>query len=524
MVRGIGNVVNNLLENIKEIYFRRCNVFLFAFLSGIIMHFVMLADYLFNHDAITAFRPNESVMLAQGKWFAFAVGLLKGYWAVHYISGILGIIFLSLTVVFILEIFEIDDLFLEKIVATLYMSFPTVAVCLNYNGLDYFAITAFLAVLSAFFAKKKTILSIIVSIITLSLSLGAYQGYIGFTASLLVCVCILKLLYTKNEVKDVIKEGLIYISVLLFSIICYYAILQITLFITKSELGTYKNTNSMLQVLKPAVLYKAISDAYRDAVGYIWDNNLGVPSVVTVIAFRIFVFIVVIMFSLQIIELFKKKQYLRVGIIVALYVGILPLAVNFIGILSNNVSFYFVTAYPLVILFIGSYCIVLDQKERKLFSKFLRIALNLIALFLIYIFFVTDNTQYEKARYNEMQINAKAIELATIIHQTEGVTNETPIVFVGEAPFDFLKSVGVTKNYEDMYIEGVGSPSQLIYNGHILGYYLTHVLSYDFNYRTYDEYKGKYMGVIEDMPIYPEKESVKMIDGNLFIKLSSKCS
>ncbi|MDD3138573.1 MAG: glucosyltransferase domain-containing protein [Lachnospiraceae bacterium] len=515
-VTGMENMVNKCFcfwkKNLKEL--------LYALIFGILAHFVMLADYLFNHDAISMFYSDLSWTLAQGKWFAGTISTIKGALPIHYVTGILGLVFLAMTSILIVNIFEIEKAMDKYVIITLFMIYPSVAICLIYNALDYFAITAFMSVLAAFIAKKYTKVSWVIAVVVLTLSIGTYQGYISFAAAFFVVICIHKMISTDNKIVDVIKEGLYYISILAVSAILYYLILKVDIGIKGIELGSYKGADNMTQILNPIVLMNAIIVAFKLVAGYLWSDNLGTQSIQFIVIYRFFVLVFVFTIIKKIITLIKKREYMRMILLIILSFVIFPISVNLSGVLSNNVSFYYVTVYPLVLLFIETYLLASRDSE-KVIGVIIKDMTTLAMFCLIFNMFILDNTQYEKSRYSAMQISAKSTELCTTIHNVKGVTNDTPVVFVGKAPFSFLKSTGVGITYEEEHIRGIGSPSELIYSDEILESYLCNVLSYDLNIVHYDIFEDKFTKQIDLMNIYPSEGSVKLIDGNLFIKLSS---
>lgn len=515
------SICNQWFEKMRNIYNKTKQDFLFAVLVGILIHFVVLADYLFNHDALVLPWSSLSWTMAQGKWFAGVTSVLKGALAVHYISGIIGIITVAMICVFIFEIYEIEDKMIKNSISLIIMSFPSMAVCLIYNALDYFAITALMSIVATFIATRMRGYCWLISVIILTLSIGSYQGYVGFAAIAFVLICIKKISDTKNTVKQVIGEGIYYISILLFSMTAYYIVFKLISVITGVEVSSYKGVDNMIQILQPDVLLNSFVVAYKNVWGYLWYDNLGTELINNAWINRVYLIVIIGIMVLRIYTLLKKKEWLRTVIFIFLNVICVPLSVNIAGVLSNNTSYYYVTIFPFVMLFIHGYILIsVDKSEIKWYSELQKLILVVILFFLSYRMFILDNNLYEKSRYCEMQFNAKTIELVTRMHSEVDYTNEDTVVFVGVVPYEFLKTTGSASVYEQINVLGFDSPAQLVYSEGILQSYINNILSYEFIYENYSSLDDEYNEQIDDMPVYPENGGIKKVDNYVFIKLS----
>ncbi len=507
-------------ENVVLRYYKENKkLFLFAIIIGILTHFVALSNYLINHDSVLTYFSDSSWLIVQGKWFAGPLSLLKGSLAVHYISNVLGLLLLAISAVLITNVFEIKSEIVKRIVVALFITFPSVAVCSMYIGLDYFAATAFLSILAALVAKKQNILCWIISTLLLTFSIGSYQGYVGFAAAIFVFICIVRLCDVNSECKAVVKTGLYYISILVVAMILYYIIFKVYVSVHNIEISSYKGIDNMTQILNPKVLFKSIIKAYQDSVGYIWNFNLGPTSLKTVYLNRFFVVAVLVAFFGKIIALLRAKQIVKPIFACILMFLVFPLSANLIGVLSNNSSFYYVTAYPLVMLIICGLMLASDIDAQGIFKKTVRWVTVALCVVIAFNSFVITNRQYEKARFASIQLNNKTVQLISDIQDTEGIEPTTPILLIGKTPYEFLAAGGINEEYSNHSIIGFDNAQDLIYMEDILYSYITNVLGYKLSLIKYDAEQNGYKEVLDDMPIYPQEGSIKLVNGDLLVKL-----
>lgn len=496
--------------------------FLFAFFS----HFVILADYLFNHDSLVLLYSDLSWTLAQGKWFAKPISILKGPLAVHYTSAIIGIIFLSLSATLILIVLEIRNKYLSYLCVMLFVSFPAVTVILFYNGLDYFSITIFLSVLSAYFIKKEGLINVVTAIALCTISLGTYQGGIGFAAVLCVIMCIKKCMDDKEQLKEIVHEGMRYIIYLASSAICYYVILKIVLKIKDVQLSSYKGMDNVLTVIYPKTFIVSLYNTFIKSVQFIWNNNLGPENGIIIVAYRTFA--ILLLFSLLIYCInciIRRKEIVKQILWLFLFLVALPISANFPNFLAQGSSFYYITCYSLVMIFIAAIVFI---DEIMISNKVYYFSALSVGIIIIYAWFISNNMLYEKGRFVAQQINSKSIEIVTRVHEIDGLKSDTPIVFVGDAPYLFLetKEWSAAYEYSNYSVMGVGNASEVAYNPGILISYIQNVLGYNDNYQTYDtcesvlEDEEHFRNIVDSMTVYPYKGSIQMCDGIVFVKMS----
>ena len=517
--------IKNYYYEIKSGFVKYKNYFLFALFCGILTHFLFLSNYLINHDSVLSYYSDSSWLITQGKWFAGPISLIKGSLAIKFLQAIIGIVVTAVTGCLIIDILEIKNKIAGYLSLGLLVVFPSAAVCMMYNGFDYFSITAFLAVSSAYFGKNKSVFSFFLAVVFLTLSLGTYQGYIGFAGCIFVTICI-KQIFDKNiKFSQILLNGFYYVSVLITSVIAYYVILQVIIKTSGIDLSSYKGIDNMAEILKPSVFLEAIKVAYTTVLGFFWNFNLGPSSTGSIIINRVFLILLIVSFVIMLTKLVLNKQFSKIILGIILFAVFLPLSANLIGILSNNASYYWVTAYSLSMLIICGISIIFeyDNTDKRFLINSKR-AVAIISFFvcsaMIFNYFVLVNRQYEKARYASIQLESKITMLAGDIYRTEGFKNDTPVMFIGDGPFEFLNSAGISSVFGQYNIIGFDNADNITFNKDLLINYINNVPGFNFSYKSYDESLEKYSAEISDMQVYPYGESIKIIDDICFVKLS----
>lgn len=511
-IQGIINRISFLLEKHKVLME-------YSIIMCIIAYFIPMSNYLFNHDSIVGYYTRFNWLLGQGKWLAPFICKIRGEYYIRYTGIIFGAISICLINIVICMIFNIEKCFDQFIIATLITMFPSTLVINLYNGLDYFEITALLSVLAALFITRGGIRNTIIGIILLTLSLGSYQGYVAFTTAILVGKTIIDLL-NNEPVGNVMRKGICYVGAVLVSICWYGIILVIALKITNTSLDSYKGMNRVTDLLNLNVFVTSIISTLKHAIKYLLDDNLGEKYISTIFCFRLFCVIVILFVGMVSFSLIKKREYIRAFLFSILMMGVLPLATNFADFLSQGQSFYFITAYGMVMIFIIPLVVISSQRDKGKVNSVMYSAVLVCLTCIVINYFINNNVQYEKARYSSIQLNTKMTGLVNDIQNAEGYTGKEKVIIVGNAPYRFLESSGVYKDaYEHTFVEGIYTPNQILCTGQKVCSYINDYFSYDMNCIEYNCEMAKYDDTIEKMGTYPMKNSINVLEDAVLVRI-----
>lgn len=512
-----------LNETVGNVCFK--SAFISAILTGVLVHFVKLSNQLFNHDSLVIYSTNMDWLLSQGKWFVTPLMSYQGPVIIYYVGSIVGIAAIACTGGMICSIFGIKSKRYSCLIGAILAAFPSVATTMLYNSCDYFMLTALLAVLSAYLMIKRDVFSNFLGIVLLTLSVAAYQAYIGFTVAILVLFSVFCLLNPQIKCRAVIQTGFRFIGEIIVSLGIYYAVLQIKLQLTGQVLADYKGINNMSSNLAPGVLMQSAIQAYKDVLSFIFKDVLGTYSH-SVSA--VYTFVVVINLILIILLIRKRKLFhepLRVCLIAALVIICLPLSINLVGVLSRNSSFYYITVYPFAVLFIAAPIFleqVLQTEQKSYLVKLLSICVAFSMVVPVGAWFVKNNQAYQKIQIENQNIHLKSTALVAQIQEQEEFTTETPVVFVGETPYPFLKTQeGLGMALDSLHTHGmiINTAAEMIHSTGVLVAYIQTYIAPDMLFGNSEEFAQNHVNEIQEMPIYPNYGSIQYIDGNIVVRL-----
>lgn len=502
--------------------------FAFSIVIGIIVHMIILATGLHNHDSIVLPYSDYGWLISQGKWFATPFASLDGDYDIYYLSGVIGIAGYALAAALIASISEVSDRRVLSLIGLSVVTSPSVATALIYHGADYFGMSFFVSVVGAYLVITGGIIHSIIGIILVCVSVGAYQANVSVALMVFIIEIIRKVVDEKDEISVIIIKAIKYIFATAIATIVYYAILKIYVRYLGVELSSYKGINDMSNVLSPEVILNSSIIAYKNFISYYSVDALGLYSGKYFIA-GVFVLLGAVLTSIICIFkcLFEKKIVHAVVIIVLIYIGV-PLCANAIGILSQNSSFYQITVEPfslvLPLLLIFSYRSMKESKFK--WNHLLKMAFLFIFLSTLYLnwcWIKEENTAYQEISLINHSFDSKMTILVSNIQSAEGYTDDTEVVIIGEAPFNFLSSTGVLNTFEEqLYTLGYGfaSASGEIYHENILASFLANKYSIKMKIDDSDNTLDLNRELIDTMEVYPNDGSIKNIDGQIVVKLS----
>lgn len=251
------------LDELKKDY-KKILIILALFL---IVHAVKMIVYLPTYDSVYGFSLNWTDGVDQGRWLRSILNnLLSSQYDLQWVEGLLGSIFLSLTVYYILRIFKITDDFVSYITALLFASFPSIAAIYTYGfWLPSFTLGLLMAVVAVYLIRsgKGNKKEYIVAIILFVLSLSIYQIYFAFAVGIILLRLVFDILDDKINIEW--KKYANILIVIVISAGTYWMLNKIVMHIARVEFDPYQGFSS-IGFLKPSEYIEAF---YKMAVSFI---------------------------------------------------------------------------------------------------------------------------------------------------------------------------------------------------------------------------------------------------------------
>lgn len=140
-------------------------------------------------------------------------------------------------------------------------------------------------------------------------SLGIYQAYFPFTASILVIYLLKKTLSEEYAVKELFQKGILYCTSMLGGLCLYLVLLQVSLKWSGKTLTSYQNIDQMGGISLaeiPGMLMKAFTTFFTYPVKYESHYRLALTPVLQA-AYFLCIIISIVLVSCMVVRIRKKS-------------------------------------------------------------------------------------------------------------------------------------------------------------------------------------------------------------------------
>ena len=471
-----------------------------------------------SHDALVNFFSDNSSHLWQislGRVLEPVYKIVTGTIVVMpWFEGILSLLWIALSVFVTARIFGVSKKFDLFIIAGIFVTNKTIlaltATYMPWLSADTFSLLV--SVLAVYLWKEFVLTGekkyIISGVFCVTLTLGIYQSYIAVTIFLIMVYSMLMLL-NKRPAKPVVVNGISAIVMIVVGGGLYFCLLRLICFVSQTSLHNGYNSVSNVWNNKEPVHARLIW-TYRQVFDqFLGDINSLYPQYI-VIAVNIFVFL--ICFTGLIFILRKNKIVKAELILFFILLMLIPFSVNIIRMLNAETHCLMYFAFWLIyVLPVFLFQLILKNGAEHKIIKLMRDASYVLLVFIIITNIQTSNLAYtEKQIEYDSTLSTMTIVLHDIETQEGYIAGETPVVFVG-TPGDVLTELPAKEYIKS--ITGLHANSAITY---AYAAYFKNVLQRDIlvaDVETIDD-----TNKIEDMPVYPAKGYVDIIDGEVVVK------
>lgn len=502
--------------------------FFIALIVGIITHITFLTEMVMSQDGLW-----NSICYYQGgiweeqlgRWGLVIVNIIVNNLALPNLVGIVSILLIAISTVFIVDILKLKNKITIFIVSVAMVVSPTLTGTLLYvyTSVAYcLAMLLSVLIVKLIFKEKYKIFNFIFAIVLFTLSLGIYQSYIGVTIGLTV-IRLIKDLFDKNiKIKYFFINLIIMCLIVIIGGMSYKCITEYVLQYENLDKAEYCGMNGITVGSIINSLDKSIPRAYNEFIEFYFGDEIITNSNYARQEFYKLMFASLII--LEIILIITSgiwKNPFRILLIILMNI-ILPIALNVIIILAPEANIYILTSAQLILI-IPFVAVVLEMSGKKCTCIFKWLAV--ISMFLIiFTYYLADNASYASLKLSYNQIYSTSIRMMDRIEQTEGYSPEKPIMIAGIIDHNgpqFYRS-------SDIYLYTLGSIFDLpafhiTYEGmeanwtkffaDFLGMKITFT-----NETTYNDVINS--EEFKEMGIFPAQNSCKEIYGTMVVKLS----
>ena len=507
--------VQSIDETVQGVYARLSKLFKTAFLAavlfGIAAHLYMFMNKLPNYDDMGINGFGATFRL--GRWFlwflAAAAYHLDFVYSLPWVNGLITLMFIALSAGLTADVLGVKSTAGNIVIGAAMAVYPSwTATFFFMFTAPYYAIALFLAVCAVWcIVKRKGKLWFAAGSLLLACSMGIYQAYMPFAASICVIV-IMMAVEREKDCKKIIKNAVYYFSQLLSGSVLYIIITQLSLIVTKQKLSQYRGAGTVQDGF--------IRRIFRDFFGIMYNNDLELSYNAVTKGMYLFLFILSGLLLLLFLRQFlKEHQYLKAVGFAVLAVAFV-IAVNSIYIVIQEV--YSLMRYAYVCLLILPVCLLDRYKQNTVSERGRRCALwaewsamlVLAAGILSYCHFA--NAQYLSLYLGYEQASGYYGTVITQIKTLDGYDPGMKTALIGSGK---IEDQSLYRN-QVMEVFEMSGRDTVLAQAYSIEYFIRYYCGFDTEFVEADPTNREIM----QMPVYPAAGSIKIVEDVVVVKFA----
>lgn len=512
----------NILQIFKKKLSREDKVaFISTIIVGILTHIYLFTNNIFNSDGVLTGPYQSGYMweLSIGRWALEYFGRIGTGFTLPIVIGTISIICLGAISCLITNLFHLKESINIILVSCIIVTFPSITATFGFVfTADVYMISYLLSVLSLYIVERnKNLKGIAIGAIILSISMGIYQAYIGVSIMLVVILLILSLL-NNNNIKKTLQNLFIYFIYGVLGTGVYFIILKIFLKIKNTTLASYRGIDEIGKITLGS-LPSIIKSIYKYFYEFLFTRNIYYNSKLRMLLYALIILSILSLICIVIIKNKIYKNYISAVFIFILLLSI-PIIAAIMKILApnTNISMLMIPQFALVFVLPVILLEKVDCKNINLIKWITTVTCILLA----FNYYLLDNVAYLNLQLQYEKAYSIANRITERIEMNEEYVPGMKVAIIGglnngnyqsviPAEKEVLKGIDCIDYDYPFYDNETRSLTNFINN--YIGVNLQETSREEIDsIRQKEEFKN--------MKNFPDKESVKVIDNNMVIKLS----
>lgn len=489
--------------------------FFTAFVGCMFIHIYKFVNFLPNHDSFFSVYIDQNMTIS-GRWFLqYACGI-SSFFDLPWFNGFLCAVYLSITASAIAELFELKNPVVIGLTSLVLVACPSTTETLffGFTADGYFLGMMLSAVAACVSSKASKWTHYVVSGICLCLSCAIYQAYISFAIVLCICFLVDRLMDHRITVSRAWKWIGIHVLLYALALAAYYILWKVILAISGQTATNYQGINEVGHIEFSTLISGFIASITNLIFLFLEWNILEHP--ITLYAILNILFLLGL-FSIMAVAIYKSRSYKNPGALFLILFAIVA-SVPFISVwrfLSEGVAYRPMMLHSVVVFYIFSLVLFekwVRPKYSTIFGLFMAVVIFNFSVMANVSYFYLDKC-YEKSYYQGIRM------MTTIEEAKEEQGTIDTIAFVGSRHADVNISDSVPGS--KIHLLSNNLEADILYDHLHIYNYLCHTYGLDIPgiaiSNLSDIEKEEY---IQDMNVWPEEGSAKVVDGTLIIKIS----
>ena len=510
------------MENMAEILFSKKEklIFVISLISGTILHGAILFSNISYRDDVT-YHYNLGETFASMRWSLGIFDSIKeflqvGTFSINAWNGIWSLVWISLSAVFVVRLFDITDKILSILVGVSMVTFPVVTSTFAYMfTAHYYFFALFLMTFSVYLIEKYR-KGWIAAIALISIGTGIYQAYFVYALAIMWAKSISD--FWKSDDYKIKKSLIKYVVTLIGALILYFILSKVFILYQNVELNDYQGLGQKINEFSIYTLGNNLFKTYKAFFRLARWDVCGLSNCTSIRAAYLFLYIILAL--LAILLGWKNRRNLKKVIV---WIGMLllfPFSVSAIWILEymGGAFVHTLMLYSYIIVIILPIALVGQMKAGIRITQFLCTILSITVIWITGYNGWLDNAAYEKAFHLQESANAYCIELISNIKFTDGYFDEIPILFV----YDEQASDNTIESfwqYNEITLQGYKIRGNQFDAFATLPEYMSLHCGFKFN-EPDDALELSDTEEVKNMPVYPDKGSIRIVRNVLVVKLT----
>lgn len=492
--------------------------FIAALVAGLIAHMYMFTNKLPNFDDLIGI-DNFGVTFKNGRWFLWIVGAVAYHldfvFSLPWTNGMLTLIILGISAGMIADLLDIKSKTANALLGAALVVFPSWTSTFFYMfTAPYYALALFMSVVSVYFMVRYK-KGIFVSAILLACSLGIYQSYLPFTATLYVVILFLMLFDDKYGYLDILRKSLLYLCSMIAGTVVYFICMKLSLLITGQELNSYKGISTMgtFELARIPEIGRTITVNF---FGIFLNNNMEISYnyITKGMYFVLYIASLVMVLHLLIVKI-KKHDILKAVETIVLF-GIYIIAINSIYIMCEDgiyslmyYSYAFLMIFPLALL---DRCI---RGEKKIQWIGMEYVVTVVVFIGVASYCHFANGEYLSMQLSYEQAASYYTTMITQIKSVDGYRDDMKVVFSG---LDIVDKT-LYRN-EIMNTFSMSGRDDALAEAYSKQNFIRYYCGFDAETADIDVLSEISKTKLAQMPSYPNAGSIQVMDDVVVVKLS----
>lgn len=487
---------------------------------SLLAHGMALFNKYMYHDEAYYFG-GVGATYESGRWMLGVLGDLTTallgtkHYSLPVVNGVLTLLCIALISYILLNGFGVKSKSLTVLVCGMMTTFPAVTGIFGYMfTAPYYYFGALMGVVGAWiFHEKKNLWSAFTCALLMACSVGVYQANVPICICALLVFLIVDVYHSDADWKQFWKMALSNIAICVGFMAEYFLINRFFLWKLKIQLLNYKGINNFGRTSIMGYFVRVL----RAYVEFLYPHTA--QNIVPYHEKQVYMLLVAITAAIAWIvlrRLYKqnKAKTIQLMFLFAAY----PLAAFFIYVMVAAPEIHGLMTFSEVLPFILLAWLVETFLEKSRLEQVLKKVVLVLVSILVGINIRYSNTCYLKAELLQSQAISYYTTLISAIQGTDGYTGDTPVVYIGEYRKLHESRMDLYSKFDAIDLLPYGGSS--VINGYEWKQMMALWCGFSPELGEASVYEDN--AEVAAMPCYPDKGSIKYIDGQIVVKFAEQ--